>query len=257
MSMVRIVRGVSRGAWWMVVAVMVFAGEAVAQRGPMRGSARGVARTNSESAPRISGGIGLDIVQPSGEFAETVNAGAGFRMNALFRGDNLGLLHLRTEVGFLSHGNVRQRVPLSPTLGNFIQVDLRTSNNIATFLAGPQLLGPGGAFSPYAAALGGFSAFWTESTIEGSGNVQPFASTTNSSDVAWAYGGAVGAYWRVTRGPSPVRLDIGARFLRHDDATYLSASAVRDAVQQRTDPRPRRSRADFTTYHIGVQIPLK
>lgn len=249
----RVTRWRAWGVWVLAAMALLGAREVVAQRGPYRGASR----TALESPPRVSGGIGLDIVQPRGEFAETVNAGAGFRMNALFRGDNMGLLHLRTEVGFLSHGNVRQRVPLSPTLGNFIQVDLRTSNNIATFLAGPQLLGPGAAFSPYAAALGGFSAFWTESAVEGSNNVQPFASTTNSSDVAWAYGGAVGAYWRVTRGPSPVRLDIGARFLRHDDATYLSASAVRDAVQQRTDPRPRRSRADFTTYHIGVQIPLK
>jgi hypothetical protein len=237
----------------VVLVLAAQAGMLTAQRGPSRGAPR----ATSESTARVSGGIGLDIVQPRGEFAETVNAGAGFSLNALFRGDNLGLLHLRTEFGFLSHGNVRQRVPLSPTLGNFIQVDLRTSNNIVSMLAGPQLLGPTGTFSPYAAALGGFSVFWTESTLEGSNNTQPFASTTNSSDVALAYGGAVGAYWRVTRGPSPVRLNIGARFLRHDDVTYLSASAVRDAVQRREDPRPRRSRADFTSYHLGVQIPLR
>jgi len=207
-----------------------------------------------DSKGPVTAGAALIIAQPTGVFAETTNLGVGLSGNALFRLDPNAIFNIRTELSFVNYGNVSQRVPLSPTLGNLIQVDLRTSNNIASFLVGPQLLGPTGSFTPYAAALAGFSAFWTTSTVEGSNEQTPFASTTNSSDFAWAYGGAAGAYLRVRGGERPVRLELGMRFLRHDDVTYLTADEVRASSQQGRDARPTRSRVDFYTYLIGAQF---
>jgi len=202
----------------------------------------------------VTAGVALIIAQPTGDFAETTNLGVGLSGNALFRLDPNAIVNIRTELSFLNYGNVNQRVPLSPTLGNLIQVDLRTSNNIASFVVGPQLLGPTGRFTPYAAALAGFSAFWTTSTVEGSNDVEPFASTTNSSDFAWAYGGAVGAYVRLTSGERPIRLELGMRLLRHDDVTYLTADEVRASRREDRFARPTRSRADFYTYLVGAQM---
>jgi hypothetical protein len=207
-----------------------------------------------DSQGPVTAGIALNISQPRGVFAETTNLGVGLSGNALFRLDPNAIFNIRTELSFLNYGNVNQRVPLSPTLGNLIRVDLRTSNNIASFVVGPQLLGPTGAFTPYASALAGFSAFWTTSTVEGSNEQTPFASTTNSSDFAWAYGGAAGAYLRLTDGVRPVRLEVGVRYLRHDDVTYLTADEVRASSQEGRDARPIKSRVDFYTYLLGVQM---
>lgn len=201
----------------------------------------------------VSAGAAINISQPRGVFDETTNIGWGLSGNVLFRLDPGAILNWRADAAFQNYGNVRQRVPLSNTVGNLIRVDLNTSNNIFSFLTGPQLLGPTGTVMPYVTALGGFSAFWTNSSIEGTNEVQPFASTTNSSDFAWAYGGAVGAYVRVTNGERPIRLDLGLRYLRHDDVTYLTNGEVRAAIDESRDPRPIRSRVDFYTYFVGVQ----
>ena len=89
--------------------------------------------------------------------------------------------------------------------------------------------------------------------MEGSNNTQPFASTTNSSDFAWAYGGAAGLYYKVSDGARPIRLDASVRYLRHDDVTYLTADEVRAAISENREPRAIRSRVDFYTYVLGVQ----
>jgi len=207
-----------------------------------------------DSPGPVTAGAALLVAQPRGVFAETTNIGVGLSGNVLFRLDPSAILNLRADLSFLNYGNVNQRVPLSSTVGNLIQVDLRTSNNIASFVVGPQLLGPTGAFMPYASALAGFSAFWTTSTVEGSNEVQPFASTTNSSDFAWAYGGAAGAYVRLGSGVRPIRLDLGVRYLRHDDVTYLTADEVRASQRENRTPRPIKSRVDFLSYALGVQM---
>lgn len=200
----------------------------------------------------VTAGASLNISQPRGAFDEDTGIGWGLSGNALFRLDENAIFNIRTELSFLNNGNTRRRVPLSPTTGNLIQVDLRTSSNIASFVLGPQLLGPTGAFTPYAAALGGFSAFWTTSSVEGSNQTEPFASTTNSSDFAWTYGGAAGAYIRVQDGPRPVRMELGVRYLRHDDVKYLTTNEVRNSYNEGRPFQARRSRADFYTYMIGV-----
>ena len=201
----------------------------------------------------VTAGIGLFVSSPTGDFADATNLGFGLNVNALFRLDNASIFNIRTEAMVLTNGNVNQRVPLSPTLGNLIQVDLNTTNSIASFLVGPQLLGPTGTFQPYAAALGGFSAFWTSSTVRNRSTNEEIASSTNSADLSWAYGGAAGAYLRVSGGDRPVRLDLGVRYLRHDDATYLSSDEIRAAFREGRDPRALRSRADFYTYMVGIQ----
>ncbi|MDV7401022.1 hypothetical protein RZS08_56920, partial [Arthrospira platensis SPKY1] len=100
----------------------------------------------------MTAGGAINVMQARGEFAEATGWGGGIGGNVLFRLDENAILNIRADASFMINGNVRQRVPLSTTVGNLIQVDLNTSNNVASFLVGPQLLGPSGAFTPYAAA---------------------------------------------------------------------------------------------------------
>lgn len=203
---------------------------------------------------RGSFGVHFQVSEPKGDFARNTNNGWGLGAYALGSLDPNSIANLRGDISFVNYANSRRRIPMSGT-GGLIQLDLKTSSNIFTFVAGPQLLGPTGTFSPYATALAGFSVFSTQSTIEGSDyEDEPFASTTNASDVAFAYGGAVGAYLRVSNGTYPARIDFGARFLRHDNASYLNDQRVKEAFENDRPPVPVRGRADFMTYYLGVNI---
>lgn len=214
----------------------------------------GAQRRDADDGPSGRGSVGVHLLvsEPRGDFARNTDHGFGIGGYVLSRLDPHGILNLRGDLALLSYGNSTRRIPLSGT-GGLVQLDLRTSNNIVSFVAGPQLLGPSGAFTPYATALAGFSVFWTTSSVEGSSNPgESFASTTNASDAVWAYGAAAGSYIRLSRGRHPVRLDVGARFLRHDDVRYLNDERVREAYLTDRPPVPVRGRADFLTYYLGI-----
>ena len=190
----------------------------------------------------------IQVTEPKGEFGRNTGNGYGLGAGLLFRIDSRSILNLRTELGVLSYGSSTRRIPLAGT-GGLIQLDLETTSSIFTMVTGPQLLGPTGRIMPYVSLLGGFSVFWTESSVEGTSNEEdPFASTTNASDFALAYGGSAGLYVRVYNGVRPVRVELGARLLRHDHASYLNADRVREAFETESKPVPIRGRADFMTY---------
>ena len=232
-----------------MLAVALLASPVSAQSGSNGSAPFGGARSG-----RASVGIHLQVSEPKGEFGRNTGNGFGAGGYVLVRLDPNSIANVRGDVSFLTYGNSTRRVPLSGT-GGLIELNLQTTSNIVTVVTGPQLLGPTGFFTPYATALGGFSVFWTTSSIEGSSDVQAaFATTTNASDVMLAYGGAVGGYLRVTGGRNPVRLDLGARFLRHDDVRYLNPDRIRDAYRNDRPPVPMRGRADFFTYYLGANV---
>jgi hypothetical protein len=211
-----------------------------------------------ESARVLTGRASVGIYgqgsDPRGDFGKNTGTGWGAGGTAVLRLDPASIINLRADLGFLTYGNSRRRIPLAGT-GGLVKLDLNTSNNIGSFVIGPQLLGPTGAVMPYIAALGGFSVFWTESSVEGTNNDnQPFASSTNSSDAVLAYGGVAGLNIRVASGSRPVRIELGARVLRHDNVSYLNDERVKDAFENNRDPIPVRGRADFVTYFAGVNF---
>jgi len=205
---------------------------------------------------RFLGAAYLQVSEPRGDFGQNTGNGFGINASGLWRLDPAGLANVRVDAGFLVYGSNTRRIDFANT-GGLVKLDLRTTSSIFSMVGGPQLGGTTGAISPYVAALGGFSAFWTESSVEGSNNNvnnnQAFASTTNSSDFALAYGMAGGLAIRF--GSSrPVRLDLGARYLRHDEASYLNDKRVEDGFRANRDPTPLRGRADFVTYYLGASI---
>ncbi len=205
---------------------------------------------------RGTGGVHAQVSEPKGDFNQNTGNGGGIGVSLQWGLDRQSIANWRLDAGFLTYGNETRRIPLAGT-GGLVKLDLRTSNNIVSVVTGPQLQFGNGPVSPYVSALGGFSVFWTQSSVEGTQNDNsPFASTTNSDDASVAYGGAVGTYIRVYNGDRPVRIDLGARFLRHDDVKYLNDKLVREAFENNRDPIPLRGRADFMTYYLGVNVVL-
>ncbi len=203
---------------------------------------------------RFSGAAHFLVTEPRGDFGQNTGNGFGVGASMIWRLDPQSIANWRVDLGVLNYGNETRRIPLAGT-GGLVKLDLRTSNNIFSLVTGPQLQFGNGPVAPYVAALGGMSVFWTESSVEGTqSDNTPFARTTNSSDAVLAYGGAVGSTLRVYNGSRPVRIDLGARFLRHDDVRYLNDQRVRDAFQNNRDPVPLRGRADFVTYFLGANV---
>ncbi len=212
----------------------------------------------AEPAPlsgRFSGAVHGYVTQPRGDF--DLNTGNGFGLGAtgLWKLDHSGIASLRGDLGVVTYGMHSRRIAFPNTAG-LIQLKLNTTSSIFSFVAGPQLGGHVGPFSPYIAGLGGFSVFWTASALEGSNEStdgsNAFATTTNLSDAVWAYGAAAGATYRVYEGRRPVRVDFGARFLRHDNVRYLNERRVREALENDRPPIALRGPADFVTYYFGV-----
>ena len=206
---------------------------------------------------RLSGAVHLQVTEPKGDFGKNTGTGFGLGAVGLWRLDANGVANLRADMGFITYGSKTRRIDFANT-GGLVKLDLRTTSNIFSMVGGPQIGGTAGPVAPYVALLGGFSVFWTESSVEGSNNSsnngEPFASTTNASDFVPAYGGAAGLAIRVYNGTRPVRLDLGARYLRHDDVSYLNEERVEDAFRNNRDPIPLRGRADFVTYYLGVNV---
>ncbi|MEP6835352.1 MAG: hypothetical protein ABJB74_18350 [Gemmatimonas sp.] len=205
----------------------------------------------------LSGRIAFAVSDPKGDFGKNTGTGYGLDLSGLVRLEQQGILNLRFDGAFLSYASSTRRVPFVGT-GNLVNLDLKTSSNIFTLVGGPQIFGPKGVFTPYVSALGGFSYFGTTTSVEGSNNTnEDFASTTNSSDFSVAYGASAGAYVRVYKTPTrDVRMELGARYLRHDNAKYLNDQRVEEGYQANRDPIPLRGRADFVTYYIGINAVL-
>ena len=109
-------------------------------------------------AGRLSGSVYGQGSDPRGEFGKNTGTGWGGGATALLRVDKRSIINLRGDFSFLTDGNSTRRIDLAGT-GGLIRLDLKTSNNIASVVVGPQLLGPSGPFMPYASALAGFSVF--------------------------------------------------------------------------------------------------
>ncbi|HEX5724759.1 MAG TPA: hypothetical protein VFX98_04795 [Longimicrobiaceae bacterium] len=199
-------------------------------------------------------GGGFIVASPRGEFADHVDDGFGGRLFYAHRLDRDGWLALRIDGGMLNYGHERQRVPLSPTLGGRIRVDLTTANNLAFLGVGPQIGVPNGRLRPYAHGFAGVSYLWTQSSLEGTAGEEPFATTTNFDDATFAWGGGAGVYVPLRRGVSPISLDLGLTYFDAGEAEYLPEGGITDHDDGSITLHPVRSQTDLLSFHLGITV---
>lgn len=208
------------------------------------------------SSSRAFLGIEGEYGQPHGEFADFVGHSWGVGGSFLYALDHAGLIGLRVDVSYLRYGHERQTVPLSPTIGGRILVDVTTDNNILLAGVGPQLLFPRGPVMPYLTGAIGLASFFTQSSVQGSDTQQPFASTTNYRDNAFAWSGAGGLYIALKKGAKPIALDLGARYQANGNVRYLRQGSIVDNPDGTISFTPTRSQANMIIYHVGVTFGL-
>lgn len=201
-------------------------------------------------------GIDAEYGQAHGEFADFVDHSWGVGGSFLYAMDRAGLLGLRVDMSYQRYGHERQRVPLSPTIGGRILVDVTTDNNIVLAGVGPQLLFPRGPVMPYLTGTIGLAYFFTQSSVEGADNNDPFATTKNYSNTTFAWSGAGGLYIALKKGAKPVALDLGARYQANGTARYLREGGIIDNGDGTITLSPTRSEANLIIYHIGLTFGL-
>lgn len=206
---------------------------------------------------RFAFGGALNYGRPVGDFYHYVEQGWGFDGFFRWNLEPQGIVSLRVEGGYLSYGRETKRVPLSSTIGGRILVDLTTSNNIVWLGLGPQLTLPVPFLRPYINASGGFSYFFTESSVEGSNNNEAFANTTNYDDGTWAWGVGGGFLIPFATRSGEVAIDLGARYHGNGEVRYLREGSIIDVPDGNTIIIPIRSEANLVTFRIGVSVSVR
>lgn len=237
-------RGALTGAAAIVALAMPAAAQSMIFGAPRSGPARAHATVH------------LLVAQPLGEFADYIDWGGGFGGEILFAFDRQGAIGLRLGLAYMIYGHESKRVPLGPDLGR-VQVDVNTSNNIVVLGIGPQIMLPTGTVRPYLNGTVGLSYFFTESSVEGTSNYEPFARTTNFDDATFAWTAGGGLYIPLSKsGRRPISLDIGAHYHANGEVEYLREGSIREDGTGAIFFDPIRSQTNLITYRLGVTIGL-
>jgi opacity protein-like surface antigen len=211
-----------------------------------------LAAQEDQPAFRGFGGLQFLVGKPVGQFAENVDIGFGVEGWARWALDERGLFSLRGDLGFLNYGN--ETIRICVTTPCRVTGDLTTSNNIFYMGFGPELGLDGGPVRLYANTGIGFAYFGTSSSVSGSSDTEPFASSNNYQDVTFAWHGGGGMQLRIARRQVPIHLDLGARYHGNGEAEYLRRGDIRDNPDGSVTINPRRSDTNLWTFRIGVSI---
>ena len=134
---------------------------------------------------------------------------------------------------------------------------LTTSNSLVHASIGPQLTAPDGPFRPYVNGGIGFSYFFTQSSVEGSGNNnEPFASTTNYDDVTMSLTSGAGVLIPVGL-RRDVAVDLGVQYQNNGQVSYLRKGGIVDLPNGGIQLNPIQSEANLLTFRIGVSARIR
>jgi hypothetical protein len=235
--------------WGIAVAVPV---EASAQRRELR------QEFSSDTDPvRGEFGVNLVLAMPVGEFDDYVDLGGGVNGFGVIFVDDRQTFGIRLDVAYLVYGSNTVRVPLSPTVP-FVDVEVTTQNGIGSLGLGPQILLGRGSLRPYMHASVGFSYFATTTSVEGTRDSEPFASTTNFDDMTFAVVGGGGLRVMLTETRrNPVALDFGVKYVRNGLTQYLREGGLVALPDGGVEIEAIESETNLTTFHLGVTIGVR
>lgn len=211
-------------------------------------------RRADTSLPRAYGDITFTVSQPLGAFNDFISEGYGVSGGVVWNLDRDRVFGIRLDGGFVQYDSEKKRACVSTTIGCRIEVDVNTANDIVFAGIGPQITVPAGPVRPYLNATGGFSYFYTHSSVSGRDRYDDQFDTTNHDDAVFALTGGGGILIPLSMRRTPVLLDLGATYHRNGEATYLRRGSITDNPDGTIVVTPIRSEANFITYRIGVSI---
>ena len=202
--------------------------------------------------------ISLVGADPVGELGSYVDAGGGLQFGGAIPVDGRrGHLRLRTDFGFIVYGYESRRVCLSAPVGCRIELDLNTTNGVFFGGLGPEVVLATGSVEPYVNASMGFSYFATTSSLQGTGDSEDFANTTNFDDFMWSWRAGGGMRVRLSGGRRPVYLDLGVEHHRNGLADFLTEGDIEDHPDGSITLYPNRAEANMTAFRVGASIAFR
>ncbi len=209
------------------------------------------AMAQHDGGPAGQVGITLLLGDPLGDMGTLVDQAFGLQIDGGVPVAAEGHLRLRADFGFLIYGHERQEFCYAVPVGCRIGLDMTTDNAIVFGGIGPEIVLARGAVEPYVNASLGFSYFVTTSSL-GDDGYEDFASTTNYSDGVFAWRAGGGVRVRVSRGRTPVFIDLGVERHENGVADYLTEGDIFDHPDGSITLYPNRTEANVMTFRMGV-----
>ena len=210
--------------------------------------------TGAELLRRSSVNVSFMQNRPQGDFSRNVGLGYGADAAYLFRLDDAGFWSLRANVGVVNYGNESHRTPFSETVGGRVTVDVKTGNYIVPMSIGPQVSWPTGPVRPYANAGVGGMAFFTQSSVQGTGDYTPIASTVNHSSIVGSWDLGTGVYMPLSVRTVKVDIDLGVQYYNGGRVRYLSKGSIIDLPNAQISVTPLESTAHMTMIRLGARL---
>ena len=212
---------------------------------------------SAQEAPEgyLRGQVGLNLIvsEPLGAFDEFVGAGIGADFFGRLPLDPRGILSLRGDLGFLIYGHESKRVCFEG-VGCRVQARLQTNNGIFFVGLGPELAIPMRRARPYLNASMGYAYFNTSSSLEDLWGGDSEFTTEIFGDGGFSWGVGGGLELRLSRGWTPVDLNLGVRYHHHGVMEYLTKGDIVDNPDGSVTLYPVVSEANLLSYHLGVSI---
>jgi len=190
---------------------------------------------------RDRGSLGLNFVvaQPLGQFRRNGDVAAGISVSGVTSG---GALALRIDGGWMVYD------------AQYLGYGVSTLSQIGTLAAGPQLTLGQGPLRAYGFATIGGSLFWSTASYGGCGCsgldfLDGHLTTTRSA------GG--GVLIGLSRGRTPIAIDMGLRAVRHDRVTYVPAGGLTQNADGSFTATRVETPVDMRVYQIGVSIGIR
>jgi len=204
-----------------------------------------------------TGGLGLVVGLPVGQFRSFVDVAGGVAGSFAVNLDGRGAVALRFDGAYLQYGNEDRPLALAGS-GGLVSLDMNTSFFIASLRAGPQLMLGQGRVRAYGFGTIGVSYFATRTALTDYGcGCYDLAGTTNYDDGALSLAGGGGLLIDLSRGRHPVSLDLGASYVRNGQVSYLREGSIVENPDGSFTLQPVRSDANLVVLQAGVSVGLR
>lgn len=217
----------------------------VATTSPLFGQRSGHPSGLREARDGGSFGFNLVVAQPLGEFRRNGDVAAGltgFAVVGLGRSSTLGL---RIDGAYMVYD------------ADYRGYGVSTTSAIGSLAIGPQITLGQGPIRPYGFATMGGSAFWSSVRDDyycGCYDSEVFVLNGRFTTVTQV---GTGLLINVSRGRTPVALDLGVREMRHEQVRYVPAGGITENADGSFTVQRVETPVSMRVFQVGVSIGIR
>ncbi len=200
-------------------------------------------------------GGSIMLGSPQGEFRNNVDRlGYGLQFQGtLWSPSKERPFTIGVNLGYMVYGEVTDHRPW-PGFPE-VTLEVNRTNSLANLHLLLQISPFTGTVRPYIDGLVGGAYIFTTSEVRSENSDEQIAQSTNYDDFNLSYGGGLGLLLLISQDLGDVTslyLDLKARYMYGTEARYLTEEDIEVLSLTEVRYRPRESKTDLLTFHIGV-----